>query len=74
MKGMGGMGISKFSGMVGLGDIGTATNTDPVKWAQRKDSLYVTILLPRVKDYKNELTEKKLFTFESSSFSPICFT
>ncbi|KAG5190123.1 HSP20-like chaperone [Tribonema minus] len=32
----------------------------PIKWAQRKDSLYVTIALPDVKDEKLELTEDKL--------------
>lgn len=35
-------------------------NTAPVKWAQRKDSLYVTISLPDVKDQSIELTDKGL--------------
>uniref|UniRef100_A0A6T7E0F6 CS domain-containing protein n=1 Tax=Florenciella parvula TaxID=236787 RepID=A0A6T7E0F6_9STRA len=34
--------------------------TAPVKWAQRADSLYVTIALPDVKDEKIELTKDKL--------------
>ena len=38
----------------------------PLKWAQRKDSLYLTITLPDVKDHKIDLTEKKL-TFEGLS-------
>mmetsp|Transcript_22633 Transcript_22633/g.20556 ORF Transcript_22633/g.20556 Transcript_22633/m.20556 type:complete len:173 (+) Transcript_22633:50-568(+) len=42
-------------------------NTAPVKWAQRKDSLYITISLPDVKDEKIELTEKKLLFSGSSS-------
>jgi hypothetical protein len=41
-------------------------NTAPVKWAQRNDSLYVTITLADVKDHKVELTDKKL-TFEGTS-------
>ncbi len=41
-------------------------NTAPVKWAQRKDSIYLTITLADVKDHKIELAEKKL-TFEGSS-------
>lgn len=32
----------------------------PVKWAQRKDSLYVTVDLPDVKDEKVALTDKSL--------------
>mmetsp|Transcript_90791 Transcript_90791/g.256406 ORF Transcript_90791/g.256406 Transcript_90791/m.256406 type:complete len:199 (-) Transcript_90791:102-698(-) len=35
-------------------------NIAPVKWAQRKDSIYLTISLPDVVDHKIELTEKKL--------------
>jgi cytosolic prostaglandin-E synthase len=42
------------------------TNTAPVKWAQRKDSLYVTISLADVKDHKIELTDRKL-TFSGKS-------
>ena len=34
--------------------------TAPVKWAQRKDSLYITIGLPDVKDHKIDVTEKSL--------------
>ena len=34
--------------------------TAPVKWAQRKDSLYVTISLPDVKDHTLDVTENKL--------------
>ncbi len=41
-------------------------NTAPVKWAQRKDSLYVTITLPDVKDYKVDVAGDKL-TFEGTS-------
>jgi prostaglandin-E synthase len=41
-------------------------NTAPVKWAQRKDSLYVTISLPDVKDHKVDLTNDKL-TFHGTS-------
>jgi hypothetical protein len=36
------------------------TSIAPVKWAQRVDSLYVTITLPDVKDHKIDLTETKL--------------
>ena len=32
----------------------------PVKWAQRKDSLYVTVDLPDVKDEKVKLTNQSL--------------
>lgn len=35
-------------------------NTAPVKWAQRKDSLYVTITLSDVKDHKIDLTNQKI--------------
>lgn len=38
----------------------------PVKWAQRKDSLYVTVDLPDVKDEKVSLTDKSL-TFSGAS-------
>lgn len=41
-------------------------NTAPVKWAQRKDSLYVTITLNDVKDHKVDLTNEKL-VFQGSS-------
>lgn len=44
----------------------SAVNTAPVKWAQRKDSLYVTISLPDVTDQKIELTSTKL-TFVGTS-------
>ena len=40
--------------------------TAPVKWAQRTDSLYVTISLPDVKDEKLNLEEDKL-TFSGKS-------
>ena len=43
-----------------------AINTAPLKWAQRKDSLYVTISLADVKDHSINLTEKNL-TFTGSS-------
>ncbi len=43
-----------------------AANTAPVKWAQRKDSLYVTITLADVKDHKVELTDRKLI-FQGTS-------
>lgn len=36
------------------------TLTAPVKWAQRKDSLYVTIDLPDVTDEEVVLNEKSL--------------
>ena len=34
--------------------------TAPIKWAQRKDSLYITITLPDVKEEKLNLEEDKL--------------
>jgi len=37
-----------------------ATNTAPVKWAQRTDSLYVTISLPDVKDHHIDVTANQL--------------
>jgi len=37
-----------------------AVNVAPVKWAQRKDSLYVTISLPDVKDHNINLTGQSL--------------
>ncbi len=43
-----------------------ATNTAPVKWAQRKDSLYITIALADVKDEQITLTDKTL-TFTGTS-------
>ena len=36
------------------------SNTAPVKWAQRKESLYVTICLADVTNHKLELTDKSL--------------
>ena len=42
------------------------TNTAPVKWAQRKDSLYVTIPLADVKDHSIDVSPSKL-TFTGSS-------
>jgi len=42
------------------------SNTAPIKWAQRSDSLYLTIALPDVKDEKINLTESSL-TFEGTS-------
>lgn len=39
---------------------GFVLQSAPVKWAQRKDSLYVTISLADVKDSKIELSEKKI--------------
>lgn len=42
------------------------TNTAPVKWAQRKDSLYVTIPLADVKDHSIDVNPSKL-TFTGSS-------
>lgn len=38
----------------------SAINVAPVKWAQRKDSLYVTIALADVTDHKIDLTDRKL--------------
>ncbi len=43
-----------------------AANTALVKWAQRKDSLYLTIALPDVKDHQVELTDRKL-VFQGTS-------
>jgi len=37
-----------------------ASNTAPIKYAQRKDSLYLTIALPDVKDEKIVLTDTEL--------------
>lgn len=42
------------------------TNTAPVKWAQRKDSLYITIALADVKEESVVLTNKTL-TFSGTS-------
>ncbi len=42
------------------------TNIAPVKWAQRADSLYVTISLPDVTEPDIKLTENKL-TFSGKS-------
>lgn len=36
------------------------TLTAPVKWAQRKDSLYVTISLPDVHDQQIDCTSNKI--------------
>ena len=45
----------------------TATvNTAPCKWAQRSDTIYLTIALPDVKDSKINLEESKL-TFSGAS-------
>ena len=44
----------------------SASNIAPVKWAQRKDSLYVTISLADVKDHSINLTERKI-TFSGVS-------
>ncbi|KAL7562220.1 hypothetical protein ACA910_013474 [Epithemia clementina (nom. ined.)] len=38
----------------------TAVNTAPIKWAQRSDSLYLTIALPDVKDETIQLTDTAL--------------
>ena len=43
-----------------------SSNTAPVKWAQRKDSLYVTIALSDVTNEKIDLTDKTL-TFTGTS-------
>lgn len=37
-----------------------AVNTAPVKWAQRADSIYLTINLPDVKDEQLKLTKDML--------------
>ena len=37
-----------------------ATNTAPVKWAQRSDSIYVTINLPDVKEEQIDLSSTAL--------------
>ena len=42
----------------------------PVKWAQRKDSLYLTISLSDVKEHKIELTPEML-TFRFSYLFPL---
>lgn len=45
-------------------------NTAPVKWAQRVDSLYVTISLPDVQNAKLDVKDKTLdFTGESNGKS-----
>ena len=44
----------------------TAANTAPVKWAQRTESLYVTISLPDVTEEKFDINEKSL-TFTGKS-------
>lgn len=44
----------------------SGSNIAPVKWAQRKDSLYVTISLADVKDHSINLTERKI-TFSGVS-------
>eukprot|EP00816_Leptocylindrus_hargravesii_P002640 CAMPEP_0196810710 /NCGR_PEP_ID=MMETSP1362-20130617/13255_1 /TAXON_ID=163516 /ORGANISM="Leptocylindrus danicus, Strain CCMP1856" /LENGTH=205 /DNA_ID=CAMNT_0042185827 /DNA_START=67 /DNA_END=684 /DNA_ORIENTATION=+ len=44
------------------------TNTAPIKWAQRSDSLYITIALPDVKDESIQLEDSTLnFTGTSNS-------
>jgi hypothetical protein len=48
-----------------------STNTAPVKWAQRPDSLFITINLPDVTDEKVELKEKQL-TFRYRSLGVVC--
>lgn len=45
---------------------GFSGNTAPIKWAQRKDSLYVTICLPDVKDHTLDVTPKHL-SFKGTS-------
>jgi hypothetical protein len=35
-------------------------NTAPVQWAQRQDSVYMTIVVPDVQDSKIELNDDKL--------------
>jgi len=42
--------------------------TAPIKWAQRKDSLYITIGLPDVKDHKIDVNETSL-SFSGTSNS-----
>ena len=37
-----------------------AASSAPVQWAQRKDTIYMTLVLSDVKDAKIELTEDKL--------------
>jgi len=44
----------------------TVINTAPIKWAQRSDSLYITIALADVKDEKIELKDTELH-FEGNS-------
>jgi len=46
--------------------VDSGTKTAPVKWAQRKDSLYVTISLSDVTDHSINLTDKVL-TFSGKS-------
>mgnify|MGYP000734165972 CR=1 FL=1 len=41
--------------------------TAPVKWAQRKEFLYLTITLPDVEDERLNLTEDKLEFFGASN-------
>ena len=45
----------------------TKTLWAPVKWAQRKDALYVTVDLPDVKDEKVTLSTTNL------TFTYVCF-
>ena len=37
-----------------------SVNVAPVKWAQRKDSLFVTISLPDVTNHEIKVTDKQL--------------
>lgn len=45
-----------------------AVNTAPVKWAQRADSIYLTLDLPDVKDEQLKLT-KDMLSFRQVSIS-----
>ena len=43
-----------------MASLAAKTNVAPIKWAQRKDSLYVTIDLPDVTAEDIKLTEDKV--------------
>ncbi len=47
-----------------------SSNTAPIKWAQRSDSLYITIALPDVADETIELTDTELHFKGTSEKKP----
>eukprot|EP01083_Nonionella_stella_P058595 153446_1 len=46
------------------------SNTAPIKWAQRSDSLYITIALPDVKDESINLSDEELHFKGTSEGKP----